>query len=57
MGAYANVLFSLGLVKDLAAVARDDILGRKLQDLGLETKGRASRRKKSTSSKTDKKIP
>ena len=35
MGTYANVLRVLGLLNDLDFVARDDVLGRKLQDLEL----------------------
>jgi hypothetical protein len=46
LGAYANALHSLGLIDDLAAVARDDDLGRKLQDLELTVKRRAPRRPK-----------
>jgi transcriptional regulator with XRE-family HTH domain len=38
LGAYANVLQSLGLADDLAGIARDDHLGRALQDAGLERK-------------------
>ncbi|MBI4954127.1 MAG: helix-turn-helix transcriptional regulator [Myxococcales bacterium] len=43
IGAIANVLHSLGLVDDLARVASEDELGRKLEDALLESKQRVRR--------------
>jgi transcriptional regulator with XRE-family HTH domain len=45
MGYYAQVLFVLGLEKNLSAMAADDVLGRKLQDAEILVKKRAPKRK------------
>jgi len=44
LGSYFQVLFVMRLEKDFLEVARDDLLGRKLQDAGLITKQRAPKR-------------
>lgn len=48
LGNYARVLQALRLEQDLALLAADDVLGRKLQDLGIETRKRAPKRKSPT---------
>ena len=44
LGTYAQVLFVFGLEKDLKEIAKDDILGRKLQDADLPVGKRAPKR-------------
>jgi hypothetical protein len=44
LGIYARVLQALRLEQDLRSIAADDVLGRKLQDAGLEPKQRAPRK-------------
>lgn len=41
IGAYFRVLIALNLKEDILCLAKDDELGRKLQDIGLQTKERA----------------
>lgn len=46
IGTYAAVLHALGgMDRDLALIAQDDEFGRKLQDLNIQTRGRAKRGK------------
>jgi transcriptional regulator with XRE-family HTH domain len=51
--AYANVLHCLGLENDLRLIARDDELGRKIQDAQLPTRARAPRVKISVEKKNE----
>ena len=45
MGIYVQVLRVLGMVEDLSLIAKEDVLGRRLQDESLPQRKRAPRRK------------
>lgn len=47
MGIYLRILYSLQLDDDILFIAKDDILGRTLQDLKLKQRGRAYENAKS----------
>jgi len=53
LGIYARVMQVLRLEQDLAKLAVDDLLGRKLQDTGLSPKRRAPKRPSSPLPPTD----
>jgi transcriptional regulator with XRE-family HTH domain len=45
IGSYLQVLRVLGMVDDLSMIAKDDVLGRRLQDESLPQRKRAPRKK------------
>ena len=47
MGMYVQVLRVLGLVEDLSLIAKEDVLGRRLQDESLPQRKRAPKKKPS----------
>ena len=48
IGIYVQVLRVLGMVEDLSLIAKEDVLGRRLQDESLPHRKRAPRRKPTT---------
>ncbi len=48
IGLYVHVLRVLGILDDLSLIAKEDVLGRRLQDESLPHRKRAPRRKTST---------
>ena len=46
IGIVANILLALGLPEDILLIAKDDIMGRSLQDLNLKVHRRAPKRKR-----------
>ncbi len=46
IGSYVKVLAQYGLENDILQVAKDDEFGRKLQDIGLKTPKRASKKQR-----------
>lgn len=45
IGIYLRVLYALQLDDDILGLAKDDIMGKALQDLGLKTRKRATKKK------------
>lgn len=43
MGIYLRILFALGLDEDILCIAKDDPVGRDLQDIQLKNRSRASK--------------